>query len=875
MIANEIRQEFLNFFKRRGHLIQPSASLSTEDPELLFTIAGMVPFKTFFFVDKKPAVSRITSCQLCFRTNDLDRVGQTPYHHTFFEMLGNFSFGDYFKKEACQWGWEFITKKLSLDKPRIWITIFKDDEETYQIWKKIGLPSSRILRKGEGDNFWSLGEVGPCGPDTEIFFDMGEEFGCGKINCEPGCDCRRWVEVWNLVFMQFNRDERGNLSPLPRKNIDTGMGLERITSVAQGTGDDYQTDLFIPLLNWLKNLSPSKGEDERFFRIICDHLRALTFLLGEGILPSNTGRGYVVRRILRRASRYGRKIGLESPFLYKGVPMVIKTMEEPYPHLQRAKGKIVKIVKREEESFQSTLIRGMGILEKIIDNLRQKGRKLISPRDVFKLYDTYGFPLDLTEEIATEEGLKVDRKTSEELLNEQKRSSREDFKEKKGGIGRTGTKAQIPSLKQWMGIVEFKGYETLKLKTSLAGIIKEGVLAEEISQGERGQVILASTPFYPEGGGQVGDKGRIFTIGSEAEVLDTQKMDEVILHQVRVLKGRFKKGDGVIAEVDEQRRKAISRAHTSTHLLQAALRKILGEGVKQSGSLVEGDRLRFDFAHTSLLSNEELEKVTFLLNEKIRENLPITIEKTTLNEAHKKGAIALFEERYEEKVRVVNIGDFSREVCGGTHLCSSGEIGLVRIISESGVAAGVRRIEALVGEKALKWVEERENLLKRIIFRLGTSEDKVLSSIEEREKKLKDKERELKKWQRKLLGLNIEKLIEEAPCLGSIKIVRGKWEDVSSEILREYTEKIRDKLKEGVVILASVSQNKVFLAASSTQKNLPANQILREVARLAGGSAGGRWDFAQGGTPQPSKIDQALEKLPTIVKRLVKFDTAS
>jgi len=869
MISNEIRREFLNFFKQRGHLVQPSAPLAINDPELLFTIAGMVPFKTFFLGEKTPPASRITSCQLCFRTNDLDRVGQTPYHHTFFEMLGNFSFGDYFKKEACEWGWEFITNWLGLDKSHIWITIFREDEETYQIWKKIGIPSSRILRRDEKDNFWALAEVGPCGPDTEIFFDRGEKFGCGKVNCEPGCDCRRWVEVWNLVFMQFNRDEKGKLSPLPRKNIDTGMGLERVTSVVQGTGDDYQTDLFTSLLGWLKDLSLSKRAEEKFFRIICDHLRALTFLLGEGILPSNTGRGYVVRRILRRASRYGRKIGLEDPFLYKGVPVVIKTMEEPYPHLKKVRGEIVKIIKGEEESFQSTLIRGMGILERIIDDLRQRGEKLISSRDVFKLYDTYGFPLDLTEEIATEEGLKIDTQSVEKLLNEQKRWSREDFKEKKRSIVGTRIKAQISSLKQCVGKVEFKGYETLRLKTSLVGIVKEGVLVDEINEEEEGQIILASTPFYPEGGGQVGDKGRIFTVDSEADVLDTQEMDEVILHQVRVLKGKLRKDDKVMAEVDAQRRKAISRAHTSTHLLQATLRKILGKGVKQSGSLVEEDRLRFDFTHPFPLSEKEIEKVSLLLNEKIREDLPITVEETTLEEASKRGAIALFEERYGEKVRVVSIGDFSREVCGGTHLCRSGEIGLVKVISEEGIASGVRRIEALVGEKALEWSEKREKLLRKIISKLRTSDDKVLSLIEERERKLRDKEKELKKWQRRLLDLSTEKLIKQALCLGRIKIVKGKWEGISSEILRELAEKMRDKLKEGIVVLASVGQGKVFLAAASTQENLPANQILKEVARLGGGSAGGRWDFAQGGTSQPSRVDQALEKLPAIVKNFV------
>ncbi|MEA1965414.1 MAG: alanine--tRNA ligase, partial [Candidatus Aerophobetes bacterium] len=662
MESGEIRRKFLDFFKQKGHFIQPSAPLSIDDPELLFTIAGMVPFKKFFLGKSRPPANRLSSCQVCFRTGDLEKVGETSYHHTLFEMLGNFSFGDYFKEEACQWGWEFTTKELELPGERIWITIFKDDEESYEIWKKIGIPSSKIIRKSEEENFWFSGEVGPCGPDSEIFLDRGEKFGCGRENCEPGCDCQRWVEIWNLVFMQFNRDEEGRFSSLPSKNIDTGMGLERVTSILENVGDDYYTDLFCPLMDWLKNFSSSRIKEEKPFRVICDHLRALTFLLGEGILPSNTGRGYVVRRVLRRAFRYGRKLGLEEPFLYKGVPVVTEMMKETYPRLEREKEEITRVIREEEENFQTTLTRGIGILEKLIEESKKRGDKLIPPEDVFKLYDTYGFPIELTEEIAEEEGLRIDKRASEEFLAEQRERGRKKIKVYESISVSENIKA---TLRDKIEEVKFKGYEKLKLKTTIEGIIKGEELVDKIKEGEEGKLILASTSFYPEGGGQVGDKGRIFNSASQAKVVDTQKIDEgMIIHYIKVLKGEFKERDEITAEVDKRRREALCRAHTTTHLLQASLRGILGETVKQSGSLVDEDRLRFDFTYFSSINKEELERLSFLLNEKVRENLLVDVKEMELDKARERGAIALFEERYKPKVRVVSIGDFSLEVCG-------------------------------------------------------------------------------------------------------------------------------------------------------------------------------------------------------------------
>jgi len=887
MTGNKIREEFLDFFKQREHLIQPSAPLSIDDPTLLFTIAGMVPLKAFFLGEKKSPASRLASCQLCFRMNDVDKVGYTSYHHTLFEMLGNFSLGDYFKKEACQWAWEFVINKLELSQNRIWATVLKEDDEAYQIWKKIGIPASRILKKGEEENFWSLGEVGPCGPDTEIFFDRGKKYGCSRMNCLPGCNnCSRWVEIGTLVFMQFNRDKEGKLSPLPSKNIDTGMGLERIASVLQGVESDYDTDLFSPILDWLRNILPENRKEERSLRVIADHLRALTFLLGEKILPSNIGRGYVVRRVLRRAYRFGRKLGSGETFLYKGVPVVVKMMQESYPYLKERQEEIVSLIKAEEEGFQATLSRGMGILEGIIWDLKKKKKRVIPFQDVFKLYDTYGFPLEITEEIAREEGVTINREGYDKLLTEQKQRSRKRTLETNvNEMVKIGDKVNVATtdasgvageileklkLEHNLDTAQiFQAHQKLKLSTTLIGIIKEGKEVEKIKEG-KAELILLSTPFYPEGGGQIGDRGKIFNEAGCAEVLDTQRIDEeIILHRVRMLRGELEKASRVGAEVDEKRRKATARAHTATHLLQAALREILGETVKQSGSLVGEDRLRFDFSYSAPLSDEQLKKITSLINQKIRENLSITVKEMSLKEAQEKGAIALFGAKYREKVRLVAIAKFSQEVCGGTHLSSTGEIGILRIISESSIASGIRRMEALVGKRALELVEEKESLLRRIGEALETGESTILTRIEEKNQKLQKQEEQMKEWQKRLAEIEMENLMQQASRVGDIKLVTGEWQNLSPEILRQTAEKLKVKLKKGIVVLASIAQKKAFLVVTSNQKELPADKIIKEVCRIAGGSGGGRWDFAQGGTSLPHKIDQALKEVPLIIEKIL------
>ncbi len=878
MTGNKIREEFLDFFKQRGHLIQPSAPLSINDPTLLFTIAGMVPLKAFFLGEKKPPASRLASCQLCFRTNDLEKVGETSYHHTFFEMLGNFSLGDYFKKEACQWSWEFVVKELGLSQDRIWVTVFEQDDEAYQIWKKIGIPASRILKKGEEENFWSLGEVGPCGPDTEIFFDRGKKYGCSRMNCLPGCNnCSRWVEIWNLVFMQFNRDKKGKLSPLPSKNIDTGMGLERVASVLQETESDYDTDLFSPILDWLEGLLPEGEKERKSLKVISDHLRAFTFLLGEGILPSNTGKGYVARRIIRRAHRFGRKLGLRDTFLCEGVPTVTKMMGKPYPYLKEKEEEIVSLIKAEEESFQATLSRGMGILEGIIWELKKKKKRLIPRKDVFRLYDTYGFPMELTEEIAQEQGLRIDKEQYNILLTEQRERGRKRTidvweKVKVRDSARVAISEILEKLKLEHDLDTaqiFQGYQKLKLNTTLIAMIKKGKEVEKIKEGEA-ELILLSTPFYPEGGGQIGDRGKIFNQAGCAEVLDTQRIDdEITLHRVKMLKGELEKASRVVAEVDKKRRKAIARAHTATHLLQAALREILGETVKQSGSLVGEDKLRFDFSYSAPLSDEQLKKTTSLINQKIRENLSTTAKQMSLKKAQEKGAIALFEAKYKEKVRLVTMAKFSQEVCGGTHLSSTGEIGILRIISESSIASGIRRIEALVGEKALDLIEGKESLLRRVGEALETGESTILTRIEEKNQKLQKQQEQMKEWQERLAEVEMQNLIQQASRVGDIKLVTGEWQDLSPEILRQTAEKLKAKLKKGIVVLASIVQEKALLVVASTQKELPADEIIKEVCRIAGGNGGGRWDFAQGGTSLPDKVDQALKEVPLIIEKIL------
>jgi len=873
MKGDAIRQKFLDFFQKKGHLHRPSAPLAIEDPQLLFTIAGMVPFKAFFLGLEKPPATRITSCQLCFRTNDLERVGETSYHHTFFEMLGNFSFGDYFKKEASEWALEFVTRELDINIKRIWITIFKEDEETFSIWRKLGIPSSRIIRKGKEDNFWSAAETGPCGPDTELFFDRGENTGCAGGVCEPGCNrCSRWVEIWNLVFMQYNRDKDGNLTALPAKNVDTGMGLERVATVLQGVEDDYHTDLFVSLYNWLKEIAPVEDPDVKTLRVISDHLRGLTFLIAEGIFPSNTGRGYVVRRVLRRAFRYGRKLGLNEPFLYRGVPVVIKMMGGYYSHLEAEREKIAKKIREEEENFQETLTRGLNILEQLIEKYGSKKEKILPGEDIFRMYDTYGFPFDLTREIALESGLSVDEDGFFKLMEKQRQKSRIVLGERKFDfIDQEGVSLLNKLEKEYLTEKKkvFPGYQRLSVEATILAIVSKNKLVEEVKENEEADFILSATCFYPEGGGQIGDKGEIFSDKAKAQVIDTQKKGALIFHRVRVLSGKFSKGERIKAKVDQQRRAAISRAHTGTHLLQAALRQFLGEEVRQNGSLVEVDRLRFDFTFSSPVKEDILEKVCFLINEKIRENIPVKVQEVELEEAKKRGALTFFEEKYADRVRLVEIGTFSKEVCGGTHLSQTGEMGLFQIVSESGVASGIRRIEAYTGERALLWLMNKKNTLNEIAKFLEVSEDKIFDKLKEQDRKISQMEKRLEKFQKVITEKTVQQLVSQIIQVEGINLCLGNLDEASPKILREAAETIKKKLNQAVICLTSSAKEKAFIVVVSTYENLPANDLIKRLASLAGGSGGGRRDFAQGGTSHPEKIKDMLKKIPEIVQKML------
>ncbi len=688
--GKEIRQLFLDYFARKGHTIVPSSSLvPADDPTLLFTNAGMVQFKKVFLGQEERPYKRAASCQKCVRAggkhNDLENVGYTARHHTFFEMLGNFSFGDYFKEEAIAYAWEFLTKELELPVERLYVTVYKDDDEAFALWQKIaGLPAERIVRLGEADNFWAMGDTGPCGPCSEIIFDQGPEVGCGRPDCRVGCDCDRYLELWNLVFMQYERDEEGRLSPLPRPCIDTGMGLERITATLQGVKTNFDSDLFAGLMAKISALTGLHyGQDQKndvAFRVIADHSRAAAFLIADGVLPSNEGRGYVLRRIIRRAVRFGRSLGLERPFLYETAHVVVEEMGETYPELIRAAQTIEKILVLEEEKFRETLERGLALLEEELKKLAQKGERVIPGEFIFKLYDTYGFPYDIVRDVALERGFSLDMAGFEREMAKQRERSRKAWR---GELAKA-PKVFLSLLEKGLG-KEFVGYETTEAEAEVLALARGQEEVQALSSGEEGEAVFSKTPFYGEAGGQVGDTGLVLAPGGQAEVVDTYRLGELFVHKLKVKEGVLRKGDPVKLSVFSSRRAAIARHHTATHLLHAALRRLLGDHVHQAGSLVAPDRLRFDFTHFEPLTMEEIFALEDLINARIRDNLPVEVKLMSYKEAVDQGAMALFGEKYGEKVRVIRIGNFSMELCGGTHVHRTGDIGYFKIIAESSV----------------------------------------------------------------------------------------------------------------------------------------------------------------------------------------------
>ena len=873
MESYEIREKFLKFFEQRDHKIYPSSSLiPKDDPTLLFANAGMNQFKDVILGKKKAEHKRTASSQKCIRVsgkhNDLEEVGKDTSHHTFFEMLGNWSFGDYFKKDAIIYAWEFLTEVCRLPKERLWATVFRDDDESEKLWYEYtDIKKGRVLRFDEKENFWEMGEVGPCGPCSEIHYDKGEKYGCDRPDCGVNCPCGRFVEVWNLVFMQFNKDEKGNLSDLPAKVVDTGMGFERLTAIMQNVYSNYDTDLFRPLFKEIEKISSLsyKNSDhqeplgttprDESFRVIADHIRALSFAIADGAIPSNEGQGYVVRRILRRAARHGRLLGLHKPFIYQLSSVVVDLMGKIYPELQAKSEHVALVIKSEEERFEETLDLGLDVFEKVTKKVSKEGGDTIPGEEVFKLSDTYGFPLDLIQVMAREKGFSVDVSGFEKFLEGQRERSRAASTSLAGDITLVSCKDKS----------DFVGYEKVEEEATVLDPSNEDIL------------ILDHTPFYAEAGGQVGDTGRIFSEGFEFQVENTKKQGDTIYHLGRVVKGKVQGvlNKKVTAKVDIDRRNAIKRNHTATHLLHKALRETLGGHVNQSGSLVAPDRLRFDFTHFKALDEAELEKVEYLVNRRIWDNCPVTCAELSLKEAKKLGATALFGEKYEDIVRMVEVEGFSRELCGGTHVNATGEIGLFKIVSETGIAAGMRRIEAMTGEAAYQLVNKQKELLDDLAFILKTSEENLKGRAETLIKINKQLEKKVKEAQKESAKSRIENLVESCMEVNGIRVIAHQVEAETRDDLLELADTIREKLKSTVGVLAGIIDKKIAFVAVVTDdliksKKIKAGEVVKEIAKLVGGTGGGKPHLAQGGGKDLAKLKKALDGLPEIVKKMIK-----
>jgi len=887
MTGSEIRENFLRFFEGKGHVrVASSSLLPKDDPTLLFTNAGMVQFKNSFLGLEDRGYHRAATSQKCVRAggkhNDLENVGVTARHHTFFEMLGNFSFGDYFKKETIAWAWEYLTGVMGLPKEKLWITIYQDDDEAFRIWHDgMGIPAERIVRMGEKSNFWMMGETGPCGPCSEILYDQGEGTGCGKPACSVECECDRHLEIWNLVFTQFDRDAAGNLNPLPKPNIDTGMGLERLAAVVQGVTSNYDSDLFTGIIRFIEKISGrtygKNGEDDISIRVIADHSRAVTFLIGDGVLPGNEGRGYVLRRILRRAARHGKLLGLNRPFLYEVAAVVIDQMKDAYPDLVERSSFIRKVVESEEERFIETLDAGLKILQEEVAVLKEAGGHVIPGDIVFKLYDTFGFPTDLTADIVRKDDLSLDMEGFERAMSAQREKARESWKgsgqEAISEVYRRLTTLSTPV------ITEFTGYEgrTEEKEVRVSALLKQGHPTEEIGEGDEAEVIVEKTPFYGETGGQVGDTGVIEGDGFLFEVTDTKRpLENLITHVGRVQKGRIRKGDETRLRVTEDIRRATEANHSGTHILQAALKAVLGEHVKQSGSLVNAERLRFDFTHFSKIKEEELARIEDEANRMIRANCPVETLVLPLAEAVKTGATAVFDEKYGETVRVVGMGGFSRELCGGTHVQRTGDIGFLKIVHESSVAAGVRRIEALTGRGALAHVRRLEDELRKTAYLLKTD---LLGTVVNagttgtagtagtvakvlRYQRELEKEKEALKG--KLAARDSSDLMSRVRQINGIDVLATVVEASDVKTLRDFGDKLRDRLRSGVILLGSRFDGKAMLLCLVTKDltdRYHAGKIIQSIAPLVGGSGGGRPDMAQAGGQRPEHLEEAIERL--------------
>ncbi|GAW27827.1 MULTISPECIES: alanine--tRNA ligase [unclassified Carboxydocella] len=879
LTGNQIREKFLSYFERQGHARIASSSLVPHnDPTLLFTNAGMNQFKDVFLGLEQRPYRRATTAQKCVRAggkhNDLDTVGRTARHHTFFEMLGNFSFGDYFKRDAIRFAWEFLTEELGLPKERLYATIYLDDEEAFQLWQEIaGLPPEKIIRLGEKDNFWAMGDTGPCGPCSEILIDRGEEFRCDAPECFIGkCDCDRWLEIWNLVFMQYNRDADGTMTPLPRPSIDTGMGLERITSVIQNVSSNYETDLLLPYIKAVEEMcgQPYQRDERGFpFRVIADHARSCTFLVGDGVLPSNEGRGYVLRRILRRAVRFGKILGINRPFLYELVAVVAREMGDAYPEVREKADYIARVIKLEEERFHVTLNEGMALVEQMIAEIKAAGGREISGQQAFLLYDTYGFPLDLTEDAAAEHGLTVDKEGFARAMAEQRERARAARGE---GAYLTRVQELWAELGNKMGATPFLGYQHLEATANVVALIVEEQQVETVASGQEVQIVLNETPFYAESGGQVGDRGWITAPDLKVRVTDTRKsVNGLIVHIGEVEEGVIREGMLVEARVDRESRLATARNHSATHLLHKALKQVLGDHVNQAGSLVAPDRLRFDFNHLQAVTAGELRRIEDEVNAQILAALPISTEECSLAEARERGATALFGEKYGDVVRMVAMGDYSLELCGGTHLTNTAQIGLFKIISESGIGAGLRRIEAVTGTGVLALVRQQEEELEQLAAVLKTQPAELVRRAEQVQAQIKELEKEVEQLKQQLAVREVADLLNQVSKVRDVKVLAARVAVPDAESLRNLGDLLKDKLGSGVVVLAATSQERVNFVAMVTRdllgRGLHAGNIIREVARAAGGGGGGRPDMAQAGGKDPARTDAALQLVYSLVEQ--------
>ena len=868
---NELREKYLSFFESKGHLRLPSFSLIPKnDNSLLLINSGMAPMKKYFTGEVTPPRKRVTTCQKCIRTPDIERVGITARHGTFFEMLGNFSFGDYFKHEATAWAWEFCTKELELPVDKIWVSIYENDDEAFDIWtKEVGVSPDRIVRLGKEDNFWEHGE-GPCGPCSELYFDRGEKYGCGKPTCKVGCDCDRYVEFWNNVFTQFDNDGKNNYTPLDHPNIDTGMGLERLACIMQGVDNLFLVDTVQNIMGKISELVGVKyGDNEKTdisLRVITDHIRSTTFMIGDGVLPSNEGRGYVLRRLLRRAARHGRLLGITEPFLYKVVDTVVK--ENPaYPELAEKRDWIVKVIKNEEDSFSKTLNQGFELLDEII---AKSEINRISGEDAFRLNDTFGFPVDLLKEVAAEKGMTVDMDKYEELLKEQKQRAR-------GARKNAGAEAWLSDAVDFGGIekTEFVGYTDLTADAKILAVVKDGEKVEFAGTGDEVIIVLDRTPFYAESGGQVGDTGIITTANAKMEVRDTVKDNNgIYMHHCIVTEGEFENGDTAKAEVNNEKRYATMRNHTAAHLLQAALRKVLGTHVEQAGQLVTADKLRFDFTHFSALSDAELKEIEKLVNDEIFKGIDVVTKEMPIEEAKKLGAMALFGEKYGDIVRVVMIDEFSKEFCGGTHIENTAKIGLFRILSEGSVASGVRRIEAATGRGVLEILDNYSNIISDSMKAVkATNMNNLKSVCEHTANELKEKDKEIERLTSKLVSLSIDSLVKSAESVNGVKIVKGEF-TANAGTLKIMLDRVLELEPEAVAVLFGKDGDKGNIAVACGKEALKkgghSGKIIKEVAALVNGKGGGKPERAMAGVGDVSKIGAALEKVDEIISGFIK-----